>query len=151
MSIMSRLAADWAVRSFGPTHVTNLPERSLRGVEESIELCQSLNVPKDKVLLAVETVYSRPIGSPMQEIGGVLLTANILCAVMQLEPDDMLEMELARVLGKSVAHMAARNAEKLALGLTCDSDPIPAEIKAKMAAERPQPQPQPQPSRIIRS
>jgi len=134
MSIMSRLAAEWALRSFGGLHVTNIPERSLRTVEEAIELCQSLNVPKEKVLLAVETVYSRPIGSPMQEIGGVLLTTAILCEVLKVEPDDMLEMELARVLSKTKEHMEARNKEKLALGLGCeDSNPVPEQFRKAAA------------------
>lgn len=114
MSILSRLACEWAVRAFGRDHVANAPVRALRILEEAVELCQAFKVPPEKVAACVEIVYSRPPGDPVQELGGVLLTTNILCAALgNIEPDDLLEMELARVLAKSPEHFAKRNLEKI--------------------------------------
>lgn len=119
MSILSRLSCEWAIRCFGIEHVSNKAERALRTLEEAVELAQALGVPKETAALCVETVYGRPVGEPMQEIGGVLLTTNILCASLgNLEPDDMLEMEFARVLAKPTKHLTDRNAEKAHIGLT---------------------------------
>jgi hypothetical protein len=124
MSVLSRLACEWAIRSFGPEHVINKPTRSLRIVEEAIELCQAFKVPKDLVHLCVDTVYERPPGEPLQEIGGILLTTNILCAASgNMEPDDILECELARVLAKPPKHFADRNQQKVDLGLNVPSTP----------------------------
>ena len=118
MSILSRLACDWAIRAFGPAHVGNIPTRSLRIVEEAIEFCQSVGVPKEVVDLCVTKVYNKKPGEPMQEIGGILLTTNIVCAALNnTEPDDLLEMELARVLSLPVEHFRARNQEKVDGGL----------------------------------
>ena len=117
MSIFSRLAYAWAVRSFGPAHVIDTPTRVLRIVEEAIELCQAVGVPQDKVDLCTHTVYRRPPGDPIQEVGGILLTTNILCAAIEAEPDDILEKELARVLSKPPEHFAKRNQEKIDAGL----------------------------------
>lgn len=121
MSALSRIAYEWAARCFGTEHVTNLPIRSLRTVEEAIELCQALNVPKGAVLAAVDLVYSRPPGDPKQEIGGILLTTNIICESINTEPAALFERELRRVLRKPPAEMAKRNQDKINLGLDAGS------------------------------
>ena len=128
MSTSSRLACEWAVRSFGREHVINVPTRALRILEEAVELCQAVGVPSEKVHLCAATVYKRPKGDPLQEIGGVLLTTNILCASGMMgvagdavEPDDLLEKELARVLSKPPEHFAKRNQEKIDGGLDVSS------------------------------
>lgn len=112
MSVLSRLAHQWCTRVFGANHAVDLPTRSLRTVEEAIELCQALDVPEGKVRDIIRMVYSRPAGRPYQELGGVLMTAVILCEAMDLNHEVVLESELSRVLSKSVEHFARRNAEK---------------------------------------
>lgn len=121
MRVLARIALDWATRCFGPEHVTNWGIRALRLVEEAIELCQALGVPKEKVLLCTETVYARPVGDAQQELGGVLLTTHILCESMALDADDIFERELRRVLKKPVREMTKRNEDKLTLGLDARS------------------------------
>ena len=112
MSVLSRLAHQWCTRVFGANHAVDLPTRSLRTVEEAIELCQALDVPEGKVRDIIRMVYSRPAGRPYQELGGVLMTAVILCEAMDLNHEVVLESELSRVLSKSVEHFARRNADK---------------------------------------
>lgn len=113
-----RLALDWALRCFGREHVENLPVRALRVAEEAVELAQACGIPKEKMLDLVEIVYARPRGQFTQEVGGVLMTINILAASIGLDPDDAFLTELRRVLEKSPEHFSARNKEKIDMGLT---------------------------------
>lgn len=118
MKPLHQLALDWATRSFGRDHVTNLPIRSLRLAEEATELAQAYGVPREKMLDLVNIVYDRPRGDPVQEIGGVMMTVVVLCAANGIDPDDAFITELRRVLEKPAAHFAQRNLDKVQLGLT---------------------------------
>lgn len=117
MSLISRIAYDWAERCFGFDHVSNYSIRALRTLEESLELSQSLGVSRELAHKSVDAVYDRPVGEPQQEMGGVLHTMNILCESMGLEPNEIAERELRRCLKKSPEHFAKRNQDKLDLGL----------------------------------
>lgn len=117
MKPTAQIALDWARRSFGAEHVNNIPIRSLRLAEEAVELAQAAGIPKDKMYDLVDIVYSRPKGELTQELGGVMMTAVVLSAVMGLDADHFFETELRRVLAKPPEHFAARNQEKLDLGL----------------------------------
>lgn len=132
MSVLSRLAHQWCTRVFGANHAVDLPTRSLRTVEEAIELCQALGVPQGKVRDIVHMVYSRPAGKTYQELGGVLMTTVILCESMDLDHEMVLESELSRVLGKPVEHFAKRNAEKP----VADRVSAPGEIGTHVPGER---------------
>lgn len=117
MKPLTAIAYDWAVRCFGRDHVTNPRVRALRLVEEAVEVAQALDVSRETITDLVGVVYARPKGFPAQEIGGVMMTVTVLCAALGLEPDDMFEAELRRVLAKSPEHFAERNREKIGLGL----------------------------------
>src|ERR1019366_10303280 len=135
MSLVSRIGCDWAIRCFGREHVFDRAIRALRTLEEAAELAQALGVPEDKAAKCISTVYSRPVGEPLQEIGGVLLTIAVLCESMGAEADDILEIELRRVLKKDIAHFTKRNQEKLDLGL--DSEVVTTiRTAAEIEAER---------------
>jgi hypothetical protein len=112
-----QVALDWAVRCFGAGHVYNRPIRSLRCAEEAVELAQACGVPKKTILKMVDVVYSKAPGEPLQELGGVLLTANLLCAILEAEPDHIFSVELRRVLAKPTGHFTERNLHKIDLGL----------------------------------
>ena len=111
-----RVAYEWALRCFGYDHVSDVPVRALRNAEEAVELAQALNVPEQKMHDLVSMVYSRPVGTPAQEVGGQMLTLTILSCTLGLDPDECLDDELSRVLSKSREHFAKRNDEKNALG-----------------------------------
>lgn len=132
-----RIAHDWAVRSFGKDHVENIPVRSLRTVEESIELCQALGVSKELVHQCVDMVYGRPVGDPMQEAGGVLLTMAIMLRQLGLTIDEVLERELVRVLQKPPKHFAERNQQKLDLGMTVPLSPPGGDCDADYTSSQP--------------
>lgn len=118
MQAAVRIALDWAIRAFGYDHVYNLPIRTLRIAEEAVELVQSQGIDKATMLRVVDVVYSRPPGRMEQELGGVLMTVNVLCAAASLDPEAVFITELMRVLAKSPAHFTKRNQEKIDLGLT---------------------------------
>ena len=114
---LTHIIHDWAVRCFGREHVQNRAVRILRLVEEAVELAQAGGIPQKKIAKLVEIVYERPPGNVIQEIAGVLMTVNVLCGTLGLDPDDILLAEVRRVLGKPPSHFAQRNAEKVAQGL----------------------------------
>ena len=117
MKTTTEIAYQWALRSFGADHVNNVPVRSLRLAEEAVELAQAAGVTKEKMQALVDVVYSRPVGEIDQEIGGVLMTATVLCALFHTDPEWFFDQELKRVLAKPPEHFTKRNEEKIALGL----------------------------------
>lgn len=122
MKNLLAIALDWATRSFGKAQMRNPGTRSLRVVEEAIELAQSCNVPQETIELCVREVYSKPKGIVNQEVGGVLMTIYMFIAgVGHLyggdDPEWYFVTELRRVLAKPPKHFADRDAAKIAAGL----------------------------------
>lgn len=117
IQVLTRIATDWVCRCFGDSHFKNVHIRSLRNVEEIVELAQAIGVPRDKILLCVNKVYDKPEGNIENEIGGSLLTLVVLCEAMGKDPEEMLEKEVRRVLAKSPEFFAKRNQDKIDGGL----------------------------------
>ena len=115
---LSNIAVDWAIRCFGREHVFNKHVRALRLVEEAVELAQVVDVPPEQLHELIDIVYGRKKGELYRELGGVMLTTIILHRTLELDPEDMLEAELRRVLYNSAKHFAKRNQEKIDMGLT---------------------------------
>lgn len=121
MAVMQRLAWDWGIRCFGQEHMNSYSIRSLRMAEEAIEAAQACFVDPAVFHKLIDAVYARPIGSVDQELGGVVVTASVLCTAtgpVGQTLEDLFERELRRCLSKSPEHFAKRNREKLDLGLT---------------------------------
>lgn len=114
MKHLLKIAHDWAVRCFG-TQMTDMPTRSIRIVEEAIELCQAYGVERDVVADVLVNVYARPVGKVEQEMGGVLMTAYLMCEARGWNPEDIFVTELRRVLAKTTKHFEDRNAEKITI------------------------------------
>src|SRR5258706_5317759 len=94
------LAWQWAIRSFGHDHVSNLRIRSLRVAEEATELAQACKVTEEQMHQLVSIVYYRPVGNPVEEVGGVLMTTYVMCARLDRDSEDVFANELAKVLAK---------------------------------------------------
>lgn len=58
--------------------------RMVAFVEESTELVQSLGFEKEIILEIVEHVYSKELGEPYQEVGGVVTTLAGLCEAYEI-------------------------------------------------------------------
>jgi len=115
---LTQIAVEWGCRCFGTEHMCNRGIRALRFAEEAIELAQACGVSEDKAAELVSVVYSRPMGSVQQEIGGSMVTLAVLCHTVGFDLEDSFKIEILRCLSKDPAHFAARNKEKLDLGLT---------------------------------
>lgn len=98
--------------------MTDYKVRAARALEENAELAQVIGVSEGQAIKIIRTVYRRPVGDVYQEIGGSLVTLLALCRSMNIDPNHALEVEINRCLAKSPEHFAARNEEKLKLGLT---------------------------------
>lgn len=115
---LDRIAWDWGVRCFGIGHMSDLPLRALRMVEEAVETGQSLGLSRALLHLLVEEVYKRSRGETAQEIGGTVLTTRMLCWSIGSDPEELYLREIRRCLGKTPQEFAARNQYKIDVGLT---------------------------------
>lgn len=112
---MTLLAVQWAVRCFGVDHVINTRERSMRFIEEAIELCQSLGLSQNECTKVMRMVYSRKKGETNQEVGGVMITLMVLCESHDIDLVNSTRDELSRILNKDTKHFAERNKDKVTL------------------------------------
>lgn len=101
----------WMMECFGIEIANNGLERNHRFLEEALELVQSLGCMRDEAHLLVDYVFSRPIGKPSQEVGGVMVTLAALCLARGLDMHADGETELARVWTK-VDQIRAKQAAK---------------------------------------
>lgn len=116
---MTQLVYEWGVRCFGEAHMNDRRVRSLRLLEEAMELAQACGVRQEQVRKLTRAVYSRPHGGAVQELGGVLLTAMALSKCLGFEcPEPIAAKEISRCLTMPPEMFAKRNEEKNELGLT---------------------------------
>ena len=101
----------WCVTCFGSVITRCKEERNHRFLEESLELVQSLGCTKEEALKLVEYVFSRPVGDPEQELGGVMVTAAALANANEMDMFRSGMVELKRVWTK-VDQIRAKQAAK---------------------------------------
>jgi len=75
-------------------------ERNHRFLEEALELVQSLGCTQSEAHQLVDYVFGHPVGEPMQELGGTMLTLSALASCHDMNLDHAGELELARVWAK---------------------------------------------------
>ena len=66
-------------------------------MEEGLELVQSLGCTREDAHLLVDYVYDRPVGEPLQELGGTMTTLAALCAIYDFDMNEAGEVELVRM------------------------------------------------------
>jgi len=92
--------------------------RGLRAAEEIVEICQALQVPREKMHLLVDVVYNRtPSDDIAQEYGGAMITLLVLAWCTGHKLEVCLETELLRVLAMPPEQFQKRNLDKIELGL----------------------------------
>lgn len=106
----------WAVECFGWDDVKDVDMRTLRFLEEALELAQACGCSKDSATQVLDYVYGRPSGVIAQEVGGTLVSLAVLCRAFAISMERCGEEELNRVLGK-VTEIRARHAAKPKFGL----------------------------------
>lgn len=71
--------ARWVVECFGLKSASDRRERSLRFIEEAIELVQATGLTEAEVRRVAQYVFSRNVGRVADEIGGTIITLAALC------------------------------------------------------------------------
>lgn len=103
--------ARWTLACFGRKIANDPVERNHRFLEEALELVQSLHCSRDEAHQLVDYVFSRPVGEPGQEMGGVMLTLAALAQANGLVMQGCGEVELDRVWSK-IKQIRAKQAGK---------------------------------------
>lgn len=91
----------WVIDCFGPEHATNIEERALRYLEESLELVQSLGLPKERALKQLVWTFGRPEGEAKQEFGGVGVTLAALAAAVGVDIRELAEVQINENIANS--------------------------------------------------
>lgn len=115
MNTLAKLVLHWAHSTFGDIAL-NPVERTLRIVEEAVELAQADDCPKDKLHAIIERAYSRPKDEVYKEMGGLLATVYARCGLEGWDPDMVLSAEVTRILSKPRKHWADKHDAKAADG-----------------------------------
>jgi len=90
----------WLLECFGEKIANDKLERADRLLEEVFELLQSGNYPPERVDALKNYVWSREVGDPHQEVGGVMITLSAYCSAHNLDMEQAGEDELARIWTK---------------------------------------------------
>lgn len=106
---------------FGEAIAADGMERNHRFLEESLELVQALGCTASEAHQLVDYAFGRPIGEPIQETGGTLVTLAALCNAHKIDMDIAGETELTRCWSK-IDKIRAKQAAKPKHG------PLPAAI-----------------------
>jgi len=101
----------WMLACFGAEIAADRAERNHRFLEEALELVQACGCTASEAHQLVDYTFSRPVGEPTQEVGGVMVTLAALCLANGLDMHAVGETELARVWTK-VEQIRAKQAVK---------------------------------------
>lgn len=86
----------WCRAAFGDKDTDDKRMRSLRFIEEAVELVQATGLTEEEAIRVLKHVYAKPVGKVHQEIGGVMVTFATLVSAHGLAMYQCGEDELAR-------------------------------------------------------
>ncbi len=112
---------DWVARVFGASHLCRR-ERTLRFVEEAIELAQACGLERKDVDRVLDYVFARPKGEVAQEVGGVSVCLLALCSSTGLSADVCEDDELSRILILDPAKVREKSSKKVDAGIAMHPD-----------------------------
>jgi hypothetical protein len=117
----------WMHECFGGKVAADRIERHHRFLEEALELVQALGCSKSEAQQLVDYVYSRPVGEPVQELGGVMVTLAALSEACDMDMQDAGLLELVRISDAStMSKIRAKQAAKP------KHSPLPAEFSREI-------------------
>lgn len=119
-----RKVKPWLIACFGWAAAFNKTERNHRFLEESLELVQSTGCTRSEAHQLVDYVFDRPVGEPVQELGGVMVTLAALAEAHDMQMFYCGERELHRCWTK-VDKIRAKQATKP------DHSPLPETVAAE--------------------
>jgi hypothetical protein len=120
ISLMLQTAVGgWVVDVLGVASALNRKERALRVLEEALELAQAEQVDCTQASCVLGRVYSRPVGDPVQEAGGLGVTVLAYFNAIARDFHAGVSDELARIQDPAVIDgIRIRQAEKKRAGTT---------------------------------
>ncbi len=125
--------AEWMGQCFLPSLYSNMTERGDRLLEEVLELLQAHGYDRARVPTLVDYVFGRPVGEPVQEVGGVMVTLAGYCWVAGLDMHAAGDAELARISQPEVmAKIRAKQEAKNALHF---DTPLPGNVARQPVGE----------------
>lgn len=112
MTFQSRVLS-WLIACFGSQVAADRVERNHRFFEEAGELVQACGMTREEAQALVDYTWSRPIGEPAQEVGGVMVTLAALCLANGLNMHAAGDTELTRInVPETIAKIRAKQAAK---------------------------------------
>lgn len=106
----------WATETFGPVAL-DPRERTMRFLEEAIELAHAMGLDPDTVAAIRDRVYSRPQGTIQREIGQSGMTLEALAECINVDADFEVGREFHRVQQVPQAEWQRRHEAKQAIGI----------------------------------
>ena len=85
-----RRVAEWLAACFPPSVCADREERTHRFLEEALELAQSSGCSRQNAHSLVDYVFSRNVGEPDLEVGGVIVTLAGLCSTFGIDMSEAL-------------------------------------------------------------
>lgn len=107
---------EWVKSTFGQSNAT-VKERILRFIEEALELSQAEGITINELLLLINHVYSKPVGTPDQEVGGIGVTLLAYCESKGLSAETEEIKEMNRVLSVDKYYFQQRHNIKAQAGV----------------------------------
>lgn len=106
----------WVQTKFGSVGLEP-KERGLRCAEEAIELGQALTVDREAMHKLVDHVYDRPVGDPVEEIGGVMICVQAAASILGISINDQADKEWERINTLPQEHFDRATERKAAAGV----------------------------------
>jgi hypothetical protein len=103
--------SQWLVDCLGVDCAMDTHERNHRFLEEALELVQSKGCTASEAHQLVDYVFNRPVGEPVQEVGGVMVTLAALCTAADIDLATSADDELRRIWTK-VPEIRAKHGAK---------------------------------------
>lgn len=107
--------AEWVRTRIGEAHM-HRKERSMRLLEEAVELVQAEGIDYAQSMEMVHHVYDRPAGEPEREAAGVAVTLLGWCAATGNRLMDLAQAEVERIEKKPGREISESVARKPPLG-----------------------------------
>lgn len=101
----------WCKEAFGEKDATDKRMRTLRFLEEALELAQAMEITEEEAQRVLRYVFGRPIGEAQQEMGGVMVSLAALAGSQKLSMYGCGEIELIRCWQK-IDQIRERHAAK---------------------------------------
>ena len=106
----------WARETFGEIAL-DPRERTLRFVEEAIELAHASDVDHVTLQAIIKRVYARPAGGVPKEMGQALATLELLAKATGIDADAEATKEFYRVQSIPKDEWERRHSAKVAIGI----------------------------------